>query len=111
MQANSNEAMREALVLIANTADCLEASLRRDNVWDGYIQDAGNIRNIARHALALPRRQCDVGTAEEQAERFAQYCREHDSKRFCGDCPNRYIPKNCGIFWAQMPYEKEGDAS
>ena len=54
MEEGNMAAMRKALVLIANTAECLEASLKRDNVWDGHIQAVCNIIEVARHTLAKP---------------------------------------------------------
>ncbi len=64
-------------------------------------------------ALAAPPRQCDVGTAEEQAERFEDYC----EKRCCAsDCDHRMYEDEskvgCTLIWAQMPYEphEEGGA-
>lgn len=58
-------AIRDALILIANTAEVLEASLKRDNAHESDIQAAANIRNVAWEALAKPLRNCDVGTAKE----------------------------------------------
>lgn len=61
---------------------------------------------------ATPRRQCDIGTPEEQCDRFANFCDSHSS---CSQCPvkslwnfaNGHKP-SCGILWAQMPYEEGG---
>lgn len=59
-----------------------------------------------RNALVLPRRNCDVGTAEEQAARFKAECYKH----FCNNCRFGDDQKICGIKWAQMPYEaQEGE--
>ena len=70
----------------------------------------------ARAALSKPARNCEVGTAEEQAKRFKTFCDSHYNKMdgICGDCPAKYyidgwgVPY-CQIKWAQMPYE-EGNA-
>ena len=61
-------------------------------------------------ALFAPPRNCDVGTAEEQAERFIKLCRSHTAPyRGCdGSCP-LLMSKKCSLAWAQMPY-KEGGA-
>lgn len=65
----------------------------------------------AKAALAAPPRNCDVGTAEEQAERFKRFCDEHTdsgSNPSCGMCPilsaiNRGGTKDrCPFYWAQM---------
>lgn len=58
--------------------------------------------------LAEPIKNCEVGTAEEQEDRFRRYCNSRGT--FCGDCPlynNRR--GECRFAWAQMPYEEGGD--
>jgi hypothetical protein len=64
-------------------------------------------------------RNCDVGTAEEQAERFDSFCISHytppdkDGVVPDGcDCPCYVRGKGCDVFvWEQLPYvEKEGGA-
>lgn len=63
---------------------------------------------IADEALAKPPRNCDVGKANEQAERFKLFC----NRRECITCElNRSSPFRYGCFsvWSQMPYE-EGEA-
>ena len=59
-------------------------------------------------ALAEPPRNCDrFGTAEEQGERFSEFC---DRYGRCEDCPIGGIKDRlCASAWAQMPY-KEGEA-
>lgn len=61
----------------------------------------------ARAALAAPPRNCDVGTAEEQDNRFAyQFCRV--GIEGCIRCKLdtlKHRGNTCGIHWAQMPYE------
>ena len=55
-------------------------------------------------------RNCDVGTVEEQAERFHSFC---ESNKQCGDvyscerCQLNSI-EDCELAWAQMPYEEGG---
>lgn len=69
-----------------------------------------------RAALAEPPRNCDIGTAEEQQERFREFCRRHNAAGECGigwtqaECPYWRGPKNpdCALAWAQMPYEEGG---
>ena len=65
---------------------------------------------IAKEALALPRRNCDVGTAEEQYERHKKLC-----SRACLSCPvhkefdfRKALSWSCQLVWAQMPYEEGG---
>lgn len=60
-------------------------------------------------ALSTPPRNCDVGTADEQAERFKKFCYIYPLN--CAGCPFKDIANThneCAIFWLQMPYE-EGD--
>jgi len=56
-------------------------------------------------ALAAPPRNCDVGTAEEQTQRFDQFCHKNRTmEKCCGDCPALGLA-DCEFIWAQMPYE------
>lgn len=94
---------REALVNISKYADC--ATMRQhDATTQHYIEQ---IRKWAEAALAEPRRNCDVGTVEEQCVRYSRFCRQHAP---CdnGNCPLR-VAYDCKFTWGNMPYEpKEG---
>lgn len=73
----------------------------------GLIQ---TIDYIAKKALAVPRRNCDVGTAEEQYERYLAFCDKYGT--YCGGCPcgvhtSRFAC--CFAKWAQMPYQEGGE--
>ncbi len=58
-------------------------------------------------ALALPPRQCDVGTADAQSERFKhEMCDNLPSCKPWDECCLRCFAK-----WAQMPYAEEGGQS
>lgn len=69
-------------------------------------------------ALAAPRLNCEVGTAEEQAERFENFClkyigcAEETGGSHCIGCPlekaSRHTTQKCELYWAQMPYEEGG---
>lgn len=66
--------------------------------------EAARVRSAMRAYENLPRN-CDVGTTEEQDERFFAFCNSHK----CPSCPCRFIKKtDCALIWAQMPYESEG---
>ena len=54
-------------------------------------------------------RNCDVGTAEEQARRYEELCDSHTCGSICsGSCCPLY-DYDCSPFaWAQMPYEEVG---
>ena len=79
--------------------------------WDWHVAIAEQVYKLAQTALALPRRNCDVGTAEEQEERYLKLKREHVDRM--ARCPavgqSFFFPDS--LYWAQMPYEaQEGDA-
>ena len=68
----------------------------------------------ADEALAKPERNCDVGTADEQAKRFGAMCgKYYDEEGPCNEvCPLASLPiihgfPRCQAYWAQMPYEAE----
>lgn len=56
-------------------------------------------------ALAAPPRNCDVGTAQEQEERYLKLKREHVDRlaRCPAVGPSFFFPDS--LYWAQMPYE------
>ena len=62
-----NAAMREALMMVKRLFD-------GRLMWQPDIRKAHDAVNAA---LAEPPRNCDVGTAEEQAERFYAFCGYH----------------------------------
>ena len=59
-------------------------------------------------SLELPPRNCDVGTAEEQAKRMDVYCSMHGKDESgcyrCEKCKLIRVDR-CELAWAQMPYE------
>ena len=109
-------AMREALeeVQIGFDNNVIGPIGDRPNDWE--IDEAKRLRDVVDSALSAPARNCDVGTADEQAERFDAECKRHDH---CTPCPVHAAwgefkegkPKSCQIIWAQMPFAKaEGGA-
>ena len=61
----------------------------------------------AEAALSARPRNCDVGTAEEQAERFHSFCESNKQPcdvYSCDRCQLNSI-EDCELAWAQMPYE------
>ena len=106
---NNYEKMREAL----EDSNELLSELAKMGEWG----DAANCQ-IAdnKAALAEPLRNCDVGTAEEQAERMDMFCKSHGhgfDGRKCYACENCNLISvdRCELTWAQMPYvENEGGA-
>ena len=90
-------AMREALVRIHNLTNSLDEECGVDPV---------DIRDIARSALAVPLRQCDVGSADEQLRRWRKFCKNF---HYCVDCPadkKDGISADCFANWSQIPYYK-----
>lgn len=77
----------------------------------GYCYDITRAIDKCFAAIAAPPRNCDVGTAEEQAERFDMFCL-HD---FCNkNCPlygkiKTKADGGCVLAWAQMPYKEGGN--
>ena len=65
-------------------------------------------------ALAAPPRNCEMGTIKEQSQRFNAFCDAHkyvgdDGANWCSmTCPC-YNDIDCGVKWAQMPYESEAE--
>lgn len=102
-EPGSAAAMRDALEWIVNLAPEYPA---RGVDWNALAADAFL---TASAALAKPARNCDVGTAEEQAERFKQFCLDnHSAEHLCSRCPLGKRLGNdvdmCQLHWAQMPY-------
>ena len=105
MEKSNVKAMREALVIVKRLFDGLL-------MWQTDIRKAHEAVNAA---LAAPPRNCDVGTSEEQAERFYAFCGYHrfqsGIKGMCSSlCPCIRCRDmcNCITTWEQMQYE-EGD--
>lgn len=117
---NRSEAMEKALKLCISEMceQCREAAGAEAKRYKMphhvvCVNECETLR-IAKDALALPRRQCDVGTAEEQAERMRrQFCAKlkRDGIIDCSLCPIRHAyQRDCTLAWAQMPYEAEEGA-
>ena len=101
MQTNK---LREALTKILNLTNSLDENCAVDPV---------EIRDIAKAALAEPVRNYEVGTAEEQAERFTKVCTANSKdgvRGLCSEtCPfSRDYQGECALVWSQMPYEEGG---
>ena len=92
MEASNIKAMREAL-------------LKVKKLFDGRIMFQKAVREaheVVNAALDEPPRNCDVGTPEDQHNRFMRFC---DSKSM-GYCWGRGCRK-CMAQWGQIPYEGE----
>lgn len=124
-------AMHDALVWLRKTGHrspeggwmCITLKMTQKDGKPYPIEVPPYAEDVINAALSAPPRNCDVGTAEEQEERFNKFCDAHS----CNECPARggwrtvYIDGTsfrmiqCGVLWAQLPYklemgEKEGGA-
>ena len=90
-------AMREAL---------LEASIALSDATHHHMteDDAKECLSVVNASLSAPLRNCDVGTAEEQNNRFLKFCESLDCERYCP----LFKAESCELAWAQMPYDEGG---
>lgn len=82
---------------VGNGAKMREALKAVRMFLDGYTVNNLELRRMVDAALAEPARNCDVGTVDEQTERFVDFARlyfQSEVVRFT-------------LNWAQMPYESE----
>ena len=98
-------AMREALDMVLRYLQWLYAQGCTDR-----CRLSDEIDRVVSAIGELPRN-CDVGTAEEQEDRFLDFCSEHHDTG-CYDCYGNPIcpvasESECRLGWAQMPYEAE----
>jgi hypothetical protein len=85
--------------------------------YGSCYEEMANALDKAKAALAEPLKNCEVGTVEEQTERFRKFCFAHTHKngtdfRCHKNCPAKnYIGgwgiPYCQVRWGQLPYESE----
>lgn len=101
---------------IKNLQDALEwldRSIREEAELDGEMttEHAIQLGFIQNMLAKFPRRNCDVGTAEEQKERLKAFCMRHGCDKLgnprCEECKLLWDGR-CELVWAQMPYEEGG---
>lgn len=102
----TNNKLREALKQAKEIARTIYSTSDKGSFHEELAE---KIVEIAHAALAAPPRNCDVGTAEEQLDRWQAFCNKHDDD--CTGCP--YVGfggsfVHCYSKWAQMPYEEGG---
>ena len=111
---NKMMVMRRALRDVSRVAEEMTRGTMTGESVDRKTVDAWAMRlcEIISRDLATPLRNCDVGTAEEQAERFRKFCKmDYISEDCPDDCPlyrKDYSTSHCPFAWAQMPYEEGG---
>lgn len=71
--------------------------------YGSCYEEMANALDKAKAALAIPLRNCDVGTVSEQDARFDDFCDSQDS---CEECPLKGTSEDCVVGWSQMPYEE-----
>lgn len=104
-ESSSNTAARDALRRI----DMRLVSMNCDSTQKRIVDTC---RMIVKRALSAPLRNCDVGTASQQAQRFAELCTSHSkdgARGICDEkCPfyGKEYGSDCALVWAQMPYER-----
>ena len=96
--------------------EALKSAISRAEEAMGYVfRSSGpkacmeELINECKEALCAPPRNCDVGTAEEQAKRFHEFCHAHRTfDTACSDdCPFKDAPdiNHCQSGWGQLPYD------
>lgn len=74
---------------------------------DVNMDEVEKIRSEIKSALAEPVRNCDIGTAEEQENRYLGHCyKQSIDTGLCLECPLFGKQKMCAFAWAQMPYDE-----
>ena len=108
----NSAAMREALEKVKKSIDDMGASSLGGDpeiLIASLTQVCARLSARIDAALSAPPRNCDVGTAAEQFERYQNFCRRHDYSCGCARCPANETrmrgTSNCDLAWAQMPYE------
>ena len=106
--------LREALEAAKNFVDNVGKAALSDNIDAITIcQCAAKLSGRIEAALAEPARNCDVGTPEEQRERFSNFCTNNtdpediDGWRCDKRCPLYKDHPNCGWEWLHLPYASE----
>lgn len=104
---NVYEQMREAITKAEAVIDGTRMMVLQGQEYDLGLLDFDGALNMLRAALALPRRNCDVGTADEQSARYDEFCYQHRTiEHCCANCPV-VNSATCELAWAQTPYAAE----
>ena len=108
-EQSSNKAKYESAPT-AEIIDIIRTAMGEGCIRPSHVFDAVDELICRIQALEnSPKRNCDVGTVEEQYARVRAFCKRHKVGLRCVDCPvNGVLPKNCALIWAQMPYVQEG---
>ena len=110
------EATREKSSQVGNTAkmrealsDACYAMFNFLKTQNGGYGEMAKALDKAKAALAVPPRNCDVGTDEEQSRRYEELCDRHTCGSRCSASGCPMYEHDCSPFaWGQMPYEEGG---
>ena len=93
---------------LQDAMEWLDCNIREEAELDGEMSNKHAIQlGFIRYMLTkFPRRNCDVGTQEEQAKRYIDFC---DNYPKCTGCPcvGQIKYNQCELAWAQLPYDGE----
>ena len=112
---NRSEAMEKAFATIVKRVNQAIATDDSQFLTGALL----HIRDVAKAAVAMPKRNCDVGTAEEQEKRWyricghgipnCKHCKVYGKAKESGLVDDRgFLRCSCEFIWAQMPYEEGG---
>jgi len=108
------EATAKKSLAVGNAAKLREA-LTKVSEWMAHRIATGGfeasptiptvLEDVVLPALAAPPRNCDVGTADEQAKRFEQFCGSVEG--LCDKCEldKPGVVPTCGVLWSQWTYK------
>lgn len=96
--------MRTEVSYVANRMYFLVDNIDSDSLRKDFKDYIRRLNDLVENVSLVPRN-CDVGTAKEQMQRFLQFCKPHKN---CENCPCEEADE-CKLTWAQMPYESEVD--
>ena len=110
------EATREKSSRVGNAAkmrnalsDACYAMFNFLKTQNGGYGEMAKALDKAKAALAVPPRNCDVGTDEEQSRRYEELCDRHTCGSRCSASGCPMYEHDCSPFaWGQMPYEEGG---
>lgn len=112
MEANNIQKLREAVEKANAALSCICKSAWFMDANFGETVEVMEAGSAICQALSTPPRNCDVGTADEQEERFKNFCLSYyepcNVDGECWRCPLFKSKIRCPIAWGQMPYEKGG---
>jgi len=110
MKANDMQELRDVVKMLMDNLK-IHLAVPTEQITINRAELAAMVDDCQK-ALSKPRRQCDVGTAEEQYARFEAECRiirKRNTVEPCAGCPcsrDGEGTDDCQLRWAQMPYDE-----